>query len=770
MKHQTAFQTSTHSTLDPFNNQLTQQENDPIIFFNSLKDIYSTHIDALTNLKKQVFTSQYEGLLDQHQKSKIRITIESLLIDLNEEIFSISEELTKSITRNFSKVYLEEGKRIDFQQRCRQLEKKIQSSIDEDASVKIIRRNMRIQNHHTSTSLSPPQRDRNGIQNSNLQTVESDYQQNRNQRNQLFNHTQKSSPTQQQQQRTMTHNASHANMPHSTKNYQENSQYKQNTKKTFDSLSKKKSPTPLRRKDIAQGMSSNNVNRSFQIINSSSRNRKNSNTKQNNAAQTQRQQQSAAKRHLQFKTIDNTQSKPLNSFNGPRQMKETKLDEFEKFLEFKKQKNGNKSENQDPNSAVNNQTSQFSDQFMKIEGFQDFAKDFSLMKNKLLQLQQTVIMNEEKTQVLESNVDKLKTENLKLTTDIKIIRNEHSEILHKLISIDKRNKDLQRENEELKRLVVGSGLGIHRSMSNQDLQSNNENKNFDMPRQQAQTMDNRQSFDTNSLDQRKLSPFAKAMHSRDRSESKDDRNQIQGGVSRTIQLQKQNPLSAEFLSFQPSLNHTYKDSVQLDNQNDNQQFSYQQETMKNNNVQHLNQPSTFHNPLLSISNERINYNQSTLTQQATVSLVNQQPSSHSRLVSGSFNQRNLSNMHIQETPNTPDNIVMVLQQDETPQNIRRVGEGFISDQNSSYSYQNPSMQIQNPNNNLNLSYTQSNNGQNQKHQIISNYKRNMTPSMSQQNLNLSNATYQGINQTNNQGTEQEQLSDWVIERLRQQQK
>lgn len=62
-------------------------------------------------------------------------------------------------------------------------------------------------------------------------------------------------------------------------------------------------------------------------------------------------------------------------------------------------------------------------------------------------------MNDEKTQVLENQVDKLKTENIKLNTDIKIIRNEHSEILHKLITIDKRNKELIKENEEMKKLM-----------------------------------------------------------------------------------------------------------------------------------------------------------------------------------------------------------------------------------------------------------------------------------------------------------------------------
>ena len=46
-------------------------------------------------MKKQVFKTES---IDTSVKSKLRITIESLLIDLNEEIFSISEELAKSYT------------------------------------------------------------------------------------------------------------------------------------------------------------------------------------------------------------------------------------------------------------------------------------------------------------------------------------------------------------------------------------------------------------------------------------------------------------------------------------------------------------------------------------------------------------------------------------------------------------------------------------------------------------------------------------------------
>lgn len=40
---------------------------------------------------------------------------------------------------------------------------------------------------------------------------------------------------------------------------------------------------------------------------------------------------------------------------------------------------------------------------------------------------------------MEEEIDKLKTENIKLSTDVKIIRNEHTEILHSLYSMEKKN-------------------------------------------------------------------------------------------------------------------------------------------------------------------------------------------------------------------------------------------------------------------------------------------------------------------------------------------
>ena len=61
---------------------------------NEIKSQYEKQVKSLTNLKKQITKSVR---LDQQGKSKLRIQIESLLIDLNEEIFAISEELANAL-------------------------------------------------------------------------------------------------------------------------------------------------------------------------------------------------------------------------------------------------------------------------------------------------------------------------------------------------------------------------------------------------------------------------------------------------------------------------------------------------------------------------------------------------------------------------------------------------------------------------------------------------------------------------------------------------
>ena len=48
-------------------------------------------------------------------------------------------------------------------------------------------------------------------------------------------------------------------------------------------------------------------------------------------------------------------------------------------------------------------------------------------------------------------VEHLKRENLKLTTDVKVIRNEQMEMVNQMFLNERRMKDLQLENESLRR-------------------------------------------------------------------------------------------------------------------------------------------------------------------------------------------------------------------------------------------------------------------------------------------------------------------------------
>jgi len=96
----------------------------------------------LTELKRQLF-HQSDQALDQQLRSRLRITIESLLIDLNEEVFAISEELAKSFTFERNKQFLG-AKAAEYEQRQQHILKKIKESVDQNAVVKKIRRGRRI--------------------------------------------------------------------------------------------------------------------------------------------------------------------------------------------------------------------------------------------------------------------------------------------------------------------------------------------------------------------------------------------------------------------------------------------------------------------------------------------------------------------------------------------------------------------------------------------------------------------------------------------------
>ena len=64
---------------------------------NKLKEAYSEKQQYLKDLKIKVTNGQD---LDQMVRSKFRIQIEGLIIDINEELFAISEEISKVFLNN----------------------------------------------------------------------------------------------------------------------------------------------------------------------------------------------------------------------------------------------------------------------------------------------------------------------------------------------------------------------------------------------------------------------------------------------------------------------------------------------------------------------------------------------------------------------------------------------------------------------------------------------------------------------------------------------
>jgi hypothetical protein len=108
---------------------------DAMAVFSSVKVELTCQINMLTSLKKQVTNSE---MAEPSIKSKLRITIESLLIDLNEEMYELSEELANSYTPERQEAYVLKAREFDF--RKKKLLKRIQTQIDLNPGIKIVRR------------------------------------------------------------------------------------------------------------------------------------------------------------------------------------------------------------------------------------------------------------------------------------------------------------------------------------------------------------------------------------------------------------------------------------------------------------------------------------------------------------------------------------------------------------------------------------------------------------------------------------------------------
>jgi hypothetical protein len=108
---------------------------DAMLVFSNIKVELACQINSLTSLKKAVTSADS---VEPAIRTKLRINIESLLIDLNEEIYEISEELAKSFTPERQEAYVMKAREFEF--RKKKLIKRINTQIDSNSVVNNIRR------------------------------------------------------------------------------------------------------------------------------------------------------------------------------------------------------------------------------------------------------------------------------------------------------------------------------------------------------------------------------------------------------------------------------------------------------------------------------------------------------------------------------------------------------------------------------------------------------------------------------------------------------
>ena len=79
------------------------------------------------------------------------------------------------------------------------------------------------------------------------------------------------------------------------------------------------------------------------------------------------------------------------------------------------------------------------------------------MKKKFLEMQASMSEHLDNIAGLNQKVSRLQDENTVLNADVKVIRNEHSEMVHKVYDLEKKNQSLVHENLTLKDLLYGRG-------------------------------------------------------------------------------------------------------------------------------------------------------------------------------------------------------------------------------------------------------------------------------------------------------------------------
>lgn len=81
-------------------------KDESLLLIAKVKTELASRISAITKFKSQVLSGSNGAIstqslaTDAHQKSKQRVVIENLLIEVNEEIFRISDELSKAYSNS----------------------------------------------------------------------------------------------------------------------------------------------------------------------------------------------------------------------------------------------------------------------------------------------------------------------------------------------------------------------------------------------------------------------------------------------------------------------------------------------------------------------------------------------------------------------------------------------------------------------------------------------------------------------------------------------
>jgi archaellum component FlaC len=128
-------------------------------------------------------------------------------------------------------------------------------------------------------------------------------------------------------------------------------------------------------------------------------------------------------------------------------------------LRFKKHRIPNSKDYIDNNTTMSNYEAPYPRDAVK-----QIAKDYEYLKEKLIKMQQKLDDSERDKERLENQLETIKTENVKFISDIKIMKSEHSEIMHTMSTIERKIDQLERENCYFRSIIETRGRDTIQSM------------------------------------------------------------------------------------------------------------------------------------------------------------------------------------------------------------------------------------------------------------------------------------------------------------------